>query len=68
MATWNIKTAVDILLKNGQKISKGTSVNVIGDHTNPMFSKVGRENVQKAFKSQLGADVPSYKINRGNMK
>ncbi|WP_346702852.1 DUF6140 family protein [uncultured Alistipes sp.] len=68
MATWNIKTAVDILLKNGQKISKGTSVKVIGDHTNPMFSKGGREAVQNAFKSQYGVDVPSYKINRGNMK
>ena len=68
MATWNIKTAFDILLKDGKKISKGTSVNVIGGHTNPMFSKAGREAVQKAFKSQYGVDVPSHKINRGNMK
>lgn len=68
MANWIIKTLFDIILSDGTKISKGTTVNVIGNHMNPMFSNMGKEAVKEAFKRQYGVNVPIHKINNGNMK
>ena len=68
MATWIIKTLFDILLPYGTKISKGTGINIVGNHINPMFTNAGREAVKEAFKRLYGVDIPSHKINSGNMK
>lgn len=62
MATWIIKTLFDILLPDGTKISKGTGVNIVGNHINPMFTNAGREAVKEAFSANTVLTFPRIKL------
>ena len=62
MATWIIKTLFDILLPDGTKISKGTGVNIVGNHINPMFTNAGREAVKELLSANTVLTFPRIKL------